>query len=707
MPRMPLTDLLTLFPSRPDSWLTEERPFSSFASRSLVPAGYVWPDVEAPPGGLRPIVLVQSSGAMGKTSAAKAMAAELKAPLVDLSKMRVGDDSLTGLIAKALGWVGAAEFTTELRTGQRTLFLDGLDEAQLLVGKESYLAFLANVLELVDGAGPGGQVIAFGRHDAIETAYLAILDSGLESEAIQLMPLSADQAFQLIDENLDSDPSYEIHRQHREPWQALRDAHFLDLGSALLGRQLTEDDWDLVSDFLGYAPVILAITENLRVDNPVAELAQLRSKGSVKTRIDRGRLLSRIVRNIMDREQNKVSKHLASALGLEDSQKPLLYNREEQVVRVIAATTGQSLTAAPPQSIPSDKKALYEEQIESWVHDHPFLRDRSFANVVFRDSVRAFVATSETVEIFGTKQSDLLSACGKPGPFFAHFVHALAPKVPTVEQEAAMVPEEINDDLIRSNGLASRIPMASYLQSGQNAYLMIGDIDNMIPTLTFFNDRSSGILVLESPLSHIYVHSDNAVVIDPSAGRVDLGPAVIIFADELEIGGKTLTSFPDREGPGAMLFAKSISHSSDLMVKAHGSRSLFVSCPNPSYQLRPYIVPRIDPSLLPLPAHSQQQLCVSLRRLLVAFRHGNPPCIYYEQFDKSIVGQNKLLAVLKDALTDLQIIRREGAMYTLSVENLSVYETNYTALNQEDWQVSLHQLSIEVLKRAELAELLS
>lgn len=709
MGREPLRSLVEALP-RSESPLDVVTPVASFDARPHIVRGYVWPDVALPDEPLSPIVLIRSSGAMGKSCAARALASELRAPLVDLAKTRVGTDSLTGLLAKALGWTGAAEFTTALRRGERVLVLDGLDEAQLLVGKESYLAFLANVLELVDPTCSAVQVVAFGRHDAVETTTIAVLMDNQSASVVPLLPLTPDQARLLIDETLDLDEQCTVHRQHRGPWEELRDDLFDDISRALLGRppSLDGSDWPKIEDFLGYAPVVMAIAESLNVPNPAAEAARLRASVQADVRLNRGRLLKGIVDTILDRDQKKVSKHLADALELGPDSEKLIYRAEEQVVRTIAATTGVALVAAPPQSIPPAEKAKYEDLIQPWVLDHPFLRDRQFANVVFRDFLRAFVSTSPLTEIFGVRRTELIGACGPVGPFFAHFVHAMTIPASAGSDAFAygVVSEDLVDDLIKSNALGSdQTPHAAYIHRG-SAHLTLGEWEASRPSYGFHIDEPVGLLVLRSPVSRVYVDTEYAVVLQPAEDRVDLGPNAIIVAGDVEIGGSKVAAYPNHNTDiGGLIIAENPpSHSPDLVVKAYGDFALVGSWPDPTYQWRPFTIVEPRDVSLPIGRHSRQRLFHAMRRLLTGFRAGDPPWMYYERYDNYVVGSNPLHVSCREALQALDVLRRVGDNYELNLDRLGGYGISYAGLRGDDWQSCLQQLAADVINQPSVAD---
>jgi hypothetical protein len=699
--RTGLTDLLAGLTPRAD-WVTEAQNMPNFTTRPGVIQGYVWPDVGELTDDLRPIVLIQSAGAMGKTSAARAIAHRLRSPLVDLASTHVGENSLTGLLAAALDWSGAAEFTEALRNGRSALVLDGLDEAQLLSGRENFMSFFQDVLRLVREGGPSAQVIMLGRHDAVETATLAMFEAGVEPTTLSLLPFTMRQSFELVDRTLDSQ-GWSVHRRNPVPFGELRDFRFADLASALLGEGVEDvaERWNEVDDFLGYAPVVQALAESLRVENPKLVQEQLKSASAYAQRHQRGELLKDIVEMILEREREKVSLRLDEALALADqSVSRLIYLPQEQVIRVVAAINRETLTVPPPQAIPPDKKGNYEDNIASFVLDHPFLRDREFASPVFSDYARAFVATAPLQDLFGVGLDTLLTSCRPVGPFFAWFVAAMASE-PTGDLKSpsfAVASEDLVDDLIRSNSVGSAgTPLAMYEHGDKAPHLLVGEADTARPALVFHIADPAGVLVLRSPISHVYVTSKHGVRIEAVDGRLEIGPSVVIIADYLELVGTRASFFGSGAAP-TTLIAREVVHDPQVTVSVHPADSLGIFWEGAGFQWRPHLLPSTggdDDSLSPVQG---QRLYQGLRRLLTGFRSGDEPWMYYERYDNFVIGANPLHRELQAALMSLSVLGRSGDRYTLDVDRLGDFGVNYGELHSANWHACLKLLAREVLK---------
>jgi hypothetical protein len=77
-----LKDFTDRLPRYTGSRLTEELIDPSLALNLQFPVGYVWPDLETDDPTPAQVLLISAPGAMGKSMAARALAAELNAPYI-------------------------------------------------------------------------------------------------------------------------------------------------------------------------------------------------------------------------------------------------------------------------------------------------------------------------------------------------------------------------------------------------------------------------------------------------------------------------------------------------------------------------------------------------------------------------------------------------------------------------------------------------
>ncbi len=721
--RAPLTAFLAHFPPPATAQLAELAPDPAFSAIVTTEPGYVWPDILAEGDELAAgVVLLTAPGAMGKSAAARAIASALRAPLVDLSKLRVGSNSLTGLLTQVLGWGQAPSFIQALQQGAATIVLDGLDEAQLASGRDNFEAFLGDIRNLLASGQGVGQVVMLGRPDAVETTYYGLATIGLEPQRVELAPLSLEQSCDLIDSALDARTvagrTFTVHRTHRMPFGELRDRLFRDIGVALTGDDTwsTGVHWQVSEGFLGYPPVLLALAERLAVENPAAEIGQTLNASDEKVTAGsaQGDLLRGIVEWILDRESGKVQRQMIASLGIGEGDKrgAVMYLREEQALRLIRHVSQVDFDIAAPAALAPLERAVYEEQIGDFVPDHPFLSGSLISNVVFSDYARAFAVTSPSEPLHLGQRGQLLGALPAVGPFFASFVHALA----RFEGGPAVISEDLVSDLIRSNAAASRgSGFATYNHIGDSASLTL-QADSLATApgggeaQEFQVGDPDGVLELESPLARALVITEHGVVLSAANGTFTAGPGTVISAGSIEIGGELFETFgvnaQARREFGCFMIASDVTHDAKLRVSAHPPSDLIISWPQPWHQWKPYARQiRFDRSALS-PRLSQQVL-LGLRRILTGFHSSvqDDPSAYCEKFERFAVGTNPVFQTTLAVLMNIGIVAREGQLYRLRLEVLSRFGVSYAALHGSDFAATLEPLLAEVSKSEEFAGL--
>lgn len=692
---------------------------NTFRQDSQVDPAYVWPDIRRVDGDeSSPMTLVSAPGAMGKSAAAKALAHAIEAPYVDLSTMHVGSGTLTGEIAKAFDFVGAAAFVTALKEGRSALVLDGTDEAQLAAGRENYLAFVADLAWLLSDAVPAGQVLIFGRRDATESTQLALLDLGYSPPRYEIAPLTHDQAVELIDQTLDLRVSpggvpFEVHRKHAEPFAQLREALFEDIGSALGASGEGDDRWAEAEDFLGYPPVVLAFAEWLAVDNPAAELASMRGASHTVSRARRGELLRGVVERVMDRETVKVKERLGDGLALhpDDTHRNALYGFDEQVSRLLALTGTEAVALDVPAWLDPDDRATYENQIADFVADHPFVAGRRFSNVVFSDYVRAWAISSPIGELYAPlRRAEFLSTLPAAGPFFAHFLHALG------GEDNHVLPEHLVADAISSFHLGAIDGRAVYVQQDNdpNAALILGEEGtDESATLQFDVTELTGVLELRSPIVRTTVVTDAGLLLRGNPDSLTIGPGVALIAAEVEIDAKSISVLGATSDTGAntwnVISARTVSHPNDLKLSVYPHESaLAASWPDMWHQWKPFKL-EVGAHSRPIPHRLAAQIVLGVRRVVAAFRPSMEAglSVSADKVDRVVVGSNRVFSVVLGAMMELKMITRHGGLYTLSLERLGEYGVSWAGITGDDPGHALRQVIDDVIRHESMQEFLN
>ena len=293
------------------------------------------------------ILLVSAPGAVGKSTLAREIVARTRAVLIDLAKAdAVGAATVTG----GLAWAGLFD---SFRDGDVALLIDGLDEARIRVTQESFVAFLQDIHRL---AGPERRPIAlFGRTSAIEGAWLHFAEMGVEPPVLEIQFHERDTALEFATRQV---AAFRQEQQENVLAAADADQRAATLILDKLGGQVDSEE---AKRFVGYAPVLIAVSRRIaKESNPMA-LVQVLERG-----VDAMSLIG-IVDEILDREQSKLNPLEFSDPGLQER----LYGKKEQVDRLISAVYGIDHVPDLPEMSHQDAET-YRTALDNWVPDHPF-----------------------------------------------------------------------------------------------------------------------------------------------------------------------------------------------------------------------------------------------------------------------------------------------------------------------------------------------
>lgn len=378
------------------------------------------------------VVLVSASGAVGKSTLAKELANRNGAILWDLAALRVGNQTFAGALLELYDEKSTG-VRKRLRDGRSLVVLDALDESQIRSGPENFDAFitdLANALKPTEKDEPRTRptVVLFARSETAIEVQLLLEECRVPVTHLEIINFDKEQAQLFIERALDemhgdSGP----HRKQAQPFAAARDALFdLVYGFFSVNQDGAWED-ERVRGFLGYAPVLEALVNYLNFQNYIQLKSDLEAgMGAVE---DPWQFLSTIVEDLLRREQGKVRDGVRGSLeqaaektGWSDWGH--LYLPDEQCARVLGywlRSTEQFDNGLPPELASG-----YEEAVEVALPQHPFLRERRFANVVFKEYVFAREVLSG-----GPLAADLRAAMqGQEAPFlpsqlFGRFINHL------------------------------------------------------------------------------------------------------------------------------------------------------------------------------------------------------------------------------------------------------------------------------------------
>jgi len=644
---------------------------------------------------------------MGKSEAAKGISKLLNTLYIDLSKIHVGNGTLIGELTRALDVMPLQEFRDQVRNGTATLVLDSTDEAQLRSGFENFSQFLKDLDWFIDSSVRGPRIVLLGRSDSISLTEIALKLIDRPAPVIELQPLGFQQSTSFIDTTL-SASSYELHRTHSEPFARLRDAVLANLAESLTGQSISSvelpSQWEGTESFLGYPPVLLALAERLKVENPQLEHAQLAASTTSSSRRHGGDLLKGVVEYILDRESAKVRESIGESLGILPlgTEARSLYTRDEQAARLLRHTGTNGVVLDRPAVLPEHDRVRYEEQIQGFVPDHPFVRGNAFSNPVFSDYMRAWAITSPVSELFTDNRSSFLSSLPPVGPFFARFLAAL-----TTPGSEAEIPEDLVDDAIKSHFSGSSVARAFYQHSEghDDGHLRLLDETPRLRDhdLNFRVVEAGGVLNVTGPLGRVVIVSDFGVILrSGSTDQLELGPDTVVIAHEIEIAAKVLRAVSSAESGGSssvVIARDGVSHDRDLRVVTYGPRDLVISWPDPWHQWNPYMVSASMSMGRHISRQLMTQVVVAVRKILLSFRSSSrdAPAVSADKVDRILVGGNEVAESVRDGLLELGAIEHSGTQYRLGLNRLSELGISWGDVSSDDPFESLAGLCEKVI----------
>lgn len=465
-------------------------------------------------------------------------------------------------------------------------------------------------------------------------------------------------------------PEYNLPLGAPGPFERLRDARMRQIAGVLL-RQADvnlRQAWHQVRDFLGYTPVLIAMAESLAVGNPAAERAALTAQ-------DQSNLLREIIDHISQREQGKFSEHMQPKLQSilpanvdADVVASTMYQPEEQCARLMAFVRGDEISTPLPAVLPDAVRPVYEEAVRTFLPDHPFIKMRQFASVVFADFVTATACS--TIAIRASLATPPEKQIQSVGPFFARVLAdsagpgGLKINEGIVEQVVASWNQEA--DLVRIRESEATITLLAgegWLVCSRET----NDGHHEPSEVEFEVADISGAFHIHRPLKRTNVLTDQAVIVGDTRAHLMLGPSTVILADELIIEAETLRVDTDRgQSHGVALASDHITANYLTKVEA-GPDDLHVFSTDPPARLRPYMrTMAVNQLAIPF------QRYLDLRTILTSFRPSmkGSLSVLAAKIDGKIVKDNAHRMKILDHLIGIGVVSRNGSWYYLDLTAL-------------------------------------
>ncbi len=351
------------------------------------------------------IILISAIGATGKTTLAKKLSMDLNLPLLDLGKHKpVGDHSLSGLITNHFDIKDVSGIFESIGEGSYGFIIDGVDEGRSKTTELAFNAFLDDVARRCSNSKKT-TFLLLGRTQILEDCWSYLSGHSLNVGLLSIEPFTVDRAKLYIDTNTGIDSTAAFYAQY----QKARDCIIEALGRLFVqGNQ--KHGMDFLS-FIGYAPVLDSIATMLKNDRNYQKVIQHFPAGVChENEID---LLINVIEWILSRErEQKVLPNILmpiledSGYSDIDSMKQTGFSKEEQCIRILS----YCLDMDHGVSFIDDPliQARYEEHLNTWIPEHPFLAGKKIKNVIFEAYIIAIILNSAHYDELATLISEYM-----------------------------------------------------------------------------------------------------------------------------------------------------------------------------------------------------------------------------------------------------------------------------------------------------------
>ncbi|EJL77461.1 hypothetical protein PMI12_01724 [Variovorax sp. CF313] len=353
----------------------------------------------------QPVWLIAAPGAVGKTTLAKAICAASNAVYVDLAQATAvgGSYVVGGLVQNGL--------LSQWEAGQTTLVIDALDEARLRVTQAAFEDFLADVASVAQkGSLP---LVLIGRVGIVEECWAILNDkAGLDCPIFDIELFDAERAIAFVVASLTKLAKKE-YPDLKQPLET-HPSKYRQAVETLVERLTIASSQD-GNRFVGYAPVLEAVAKVIAGETNPSQV------GPATLRILEGKILERLVSEILQRESTKlVNQMRASVPGFPVD--ATVYGETEQLVRLSSRVLGVA-TPAIRMDLPQHAIGPYEHAVATFLEQHPFLdgSGRAPSGAVFSACIVAHALLHSNTDLRSAAEAYARKDHHAPNPFLFDF----------------------------------------------------------------------------------------------------------------------------------------------------------------------------------------------------------------------------------------------------------------------------------------------
>ncbi|MGW8570607.1 hypothetical protein [Streptomyces niveus] len=657
------------------------------------------------------LLLITAPAAVGKSTAASFISGTLRAPVLDLSKLQVGDATLEGSLAKSLGIRNNADFSQDLLDSRATLLIDALDEAEVRSGQANFQAFVRGLADTASQVVGGASIVVFSRAESARALQEIFNERRLQYTHFEIQPFNKTQSERYLSRKMREIYRIQgkelIHEKHVKPFEGVRDQLFSALASALT--QSGGDVWENaeVREFLGYAPVLDVAAEYLAVEN-FATLGNSISE-SAQSGLTHWNLVANVIDQLLRREQDKFVQQFKQTGDFKRNGHPSLegnlYSPEEQCARLLDYVENLLLDLDLPISLPAELREPYETGVDAQLVNHPFLRGESWFNVIFRDYVTARSLTSPITSGRSRQaiRKSLLSSNWKHSPMFGYFAFSLGKAAP--DEPSSCHSEEVG---------ALYESFKSMCEAEDELSITVGRIGNRLfssfavsrpENLTvgpfiFISHEGTTSLSFPRELSRADIWNVPDLILGGDHRSFKFGPNVYISCGDLLVSSSELQVFSAKENLPVFITARSVI-SDSVKIQVDPSDIIIVCDDDLSFPWSRY-QKKLDFNQLASDAKEAAALYLEFRRIVLRFKDAKrgEAAFYQPMMDNIVIGKNKRARVVLDYLQHIGCVKVQRSMYLLDLGEFAKLEVSRSQLRDLEKNDTIANISNEILKFA-------
>ena len=632
------------------------------------------------------IILFSAPGATGKSALARHISYTKHALLWDLSMDKIANHSFSGMLVESLGTAVFSQFMNGLVDGTATLVIDAVDEAELISGRAAIETLLLDLRQAaLTSVCPNIVLCARTETAHFIRNFYAQNDHKLELSQYEISFFEDTSAIEFIKRKI-----LEKQTVTSATVECIK-AQFQEI------RRLLDNNDDTFRSFIGYAPVLEALSVFYDEESNTMQLLQKTQKADCSAEI-----FQKIMDYILKREQRKVIngfKERCQDEYQEFENWNTVYSIEEQLIRLINYVTFNEIDydVYSNDELPRELKREYIEAIKPFFRDHPFIHlhdsvdgtRADFTGPAFRDYVIARLMTCRKDDL----DYDEYAQCYfEDSSHNAHFPSQLFFDLYEFYSDGIMKLPHFRFlyDAFKSKEVASSMSMVCVEQVENSTYCVFEQ--NAVAKrggshVTELCDAKSFGMLQIVQLNNGYIDVEGDVVLGDQCGDVTISNSTI-KCRKLIINTPSIMLVAECKGETLICCREGIDSSRcpnpKFEIRADDGSLLKISTPNIDdwFKLRKYKYDMDDDATVDITKFEN-----AVKTILKHFRkhRKDAPGRYKEYIDNIIVGGSPLKKEILEFFLDRGIIYQDSKdprQYKLEFRRLEVLGVNWGKLSQ-------------------------